>query len=141
MWLRWILAFSLLACAHISFAQKKIPVDVIGDPNQDDLVGQRLVFAVKEAIRASQGMVLLQDTSRARLVVGFSTMRIGSDNTAVAVILSFDEPALPLNGYLLSGYVKGCSATRVKECAEEILAYIDQQMGRLRQSPALWNKL
>jgi len=56
----------------LCFAQsKKIPVAV--DHHEKDSVGQGIVFSLKEAIRASQGFVLVDNSgAKARLLLVLS---------------------------------------------------------------------
>ena len=58
------LATALIFAAGTALAQSKVPVFLKNTPNDNDSVGQQLVFEIKEAIRGSHGFRLVEEYAR-----------------------------------------------------------------------------
>jgi hypothetical protein len=116
-------------------ATAQVKVAVI--PTTDDTVGNRLVFAIKESIRRSAGMQLVDRTQD-----GFIRMNIvtldpdkssgGGNRTIYSVVWTaqtFHRPSVTM--YLTSS-VGTCGTNRVSQCADGLVADTDEQASMVR---------
>lgn len=122
----WKLAvlLGLLAVATITHAAgvPEMPIQVNATSN--DMVGQRFVYFVKEDIRSSSSLTLTIDsTLRMQLLIVTLDQNPTSpgNSTAYSVVLTLVNPQQPFPFYL-NQYVGYCGSSRVKECAQDIVA-------------------
>lgn len=130
-------AFILLVTSLCTFAQnERLPVEL--SHTGEDVVGQRLAFEVREAIRGSQGMRLVtRSEADPRIVVSLVTIEGSSGNrgasTAAAITIALDGNRYPLAGLYLVTVVQTCGTNRVRECARDIAGDIDSQLEFLKR--------
>lgn len=139
-----IIAALLLVLPSVTFAQKKIAVEV--EHTGRDTVGQRIAFAVREGIRGSRGMELVTDSRRPRIKVVVVTIDSSTAergySSALSVSYLYDNLDVPLSGALITSEVYFCGTDRATSCAESIVAKIDSVIEQLRrESPNLWKTL
>jgi len=103
----------------------------------DDSVGRQLVFEVREALRRSAGLSLAERAQDARIHVRIVTLdpESGSSSgvstvySAVITFQSFHEP--PVDMYL-TNTVGTCGRSRTANCAQSIVARIDEEATSIR---------
>jgi hypothetical protein len=118
---------AFLLAASIA-AQAQTPVEI--NNTSKDVVGQRLVFQVKEGIRRSSALAIEFDQSKPRMQVNIVTMDQDARNpgysTVYSIVVLFQNPAQPFPFYLTQ-YVGVCGSGRVRECGDGIVANISEQ--------------
>jgi hypothetical protein len=136
------LIFFLQPCRCLAQDAKKIPVAV--SPGGDDPVGQAFVLALKEAIRGSKSLLLV-DTEilpkTPRIVVHVlsvnNVVAEKGDSSAIGIIIVYDGSQTPGNGIYLSASVSICGKDRVESCAKSTLPDISVEFLR-KDEPSLW---
>lgn len=127
---QFIVSATFLAASHLAFAQ--MPVHISAQTS-DDLVGNRMVFALKEKIRRSAGMSLVDKEGSGVLTLRITTLdpdrknKDSGNQTIYSVawtVESFHNP--PMTIYLNSN-VGLCGANRVQECADDFAADADKR--------------
>lgn len=139
-----LLVFGIFLVPFASAGQGRFPISV--DHSGEDQVGQRYAFELKEAIRGSQGMNLVQADVMPQIRVVVVTIDDSMQNkgyaSAIATTILYDSTEVPLGGAHLTTLVQTCGRDVVNTCARSLLAAIDAQVTRLRtRSPRLWNTL
>lgn len=141
-----ILIFLLVPTACLAQEEKKIPI-AVGHAGKDQ-VGQSVIFALKEAIRASQSFRFVDYEASARtprMVVNLASIEAavsGTFGTAMAAAIVYESLAMPGNGIFLLLFQQTCDRSMVEECAKNILPHIDRAVEKLRKSdPSLWKTL
>jgi len=146
----------LLLAPAICFGQeaKKIPVAV--EYSEDDEAERRIAFDLKEAIRASQSFVLVDNgwPTKARVTVHIvasgikMTNNVNTLNTASIALaegITYNSPTLARGtrgGVLLFLGIRHCEQPQFALCAKEILPDIARAVDTLRRdSPTLWQTL
>ena len=137
-----ILGLLVLLAPGFCFAQKKIPVQVVHSGN--DIVGQRMVYALKERIRASRGMELINDYTRPRIVLSIVSIDNSPSNSGISSAIStailYDSLTTRLSGAYITSYVQTCGTQKAESCAESLTAVTDAETEKLRtKHPDLWN--
>lgn len=120
--------FLLLLFVSQAHAQLHVYIDATAD----DIVGSRLVYAVKESIRRSAGMSLVESEQNAALSVRIVTMNPTRDEngsiqtvySAVWTMRTLHER--PVNMYLTQT-VGICGQNRIAGCADALVADTDKQ--------------
>ena len=135
---------ALLCVAPAAFAQTRAAVEFEHAGN--DIVGQRIAYAIREGIRSSRGMELVADFKIPRIRLVLVSVAASSANSANASALSityaYDSLDMPLQGAYLTSEVLFCGSDRVSQCADGIVASTDAAIERLRKSSDnLWRTL
>lgn len=108
-------------------ANATMPVEIV--QTTADSVGQRLVYYVKEGLRASNSMTLAFDAKTSRMQVEIVTIDQNPANpgysTAYSFVILWENPNQPFPFYL-NQYVGYCGADRVRACADDLVADISQ---------------
>lgn len=138
--------FLFLLLPAISAAQTRYPVQIVHTGS--DQVGLRYAFELREAIRGSKGMTLVNDgLDPPRIKVSLVTIDTESSGergvaSAIAVTLLYDSIDIPAGGAHLTTVVHVCGRDRVASCARDLLARIDAQVAWLEKNwPSLWKTL
>ena len=139
--------FLCLLLPAICVAQsKKIPVAV--NHEGEDSIGQAVAFALKEALRGSQGFVFVETnakTPRIMIVaqsVGALVTPLKDRVSAIAYSIIYYRPKAPGVGIFLGIKVQSCGPEIIEFCAKQILPSIDQAVDFLRRhDPDLWKTL
>lgn len=125
-YIRFFVLF-LLIMTLPRLANAAMPVEII--QTTGDTVGQRLVYYVKEGIRASNSMTLAFDEKTPRMQVEIVTIDQNPANpgysTAYSFVVLWENPNQPFPFYL-NQYVGYCGANRVRACADDLVANISQ---------------
>lgn len=118
-----------LAVLSPSHATGQTAVHVHADA--DDAVGARLAFALKERIRRSAGMALVDRASDAGLIVRFVTIETSSGaGTSYSIVWTVPVPdALEVYRGHMVGY---CGSDRVPSCSDRLTAETDRKAEELR---------
>lgn len=101
----------------------------------DDTQGQRLVYAVKEQIRRSAGMSLVDDEKASGFQVRLVTEDVdnGSIRTEYAIVITMMNLASPGSfPYYLDSTIGVCGSNVVDQCASTIAARIDRDASTIR---------
>jgi hypothetical protein len=124
-----ILRLVVIICfliAEAAFAE--MPVEVIS--TTPDTVGQRLVFAMKEGIRTSASLGISFDQTKPRMQVNVVTLDQNSPNpgysSAYSVVVLWNNPEQVFPFYLTQ-YVGYCGSSRVRECADGLVANVSEK--------------
>jgi hypothetical protein len=141
------LTFLLVPSLCLAQAAKKIPVAI--SHGGDDPVGQGFVLALKEAIRGSKSLLLVDTETLPkipRIVVHVisvdNVVAEKGDSSAIGIIIVYDGSQTPGDGIYLSASVSICGKDRVESCAKSTLPDIDRSVEFLRKDePSLWNTL
>jgi hypothetical protein len=116
-----------------AYAAAQIKVAVVDAA--DDMVGGRLVYAVKEGIRRSSGLVLADRVPDALIQVKIVTLD-PDDNKGIRTIYSVVWTAQTLNETPVDMYLTNnvglCGTSRVPECADRLVAQTDVHATRVR---------
>lgn len=133
--MRLFLALLMLSLSLASAAQTKFPVKVTH--TGDDPVGTQYVYELREGIRASHGMKLVEkDYMEGHIKVMLVSLEHdrsdAAASSAIAIAIAYDSRFTPLGGAHLTLLVQNCGRNRVTSCAKLILAEIDRQASRLR---------
>ena len=119
----------LMAVLGTSHAQLKVVVeDTAREP-----VGGRLVFAVKERIRASSGLNLVTTKKDALFRIGIVTLDDKSGySTVYSVVFAAWQPQSNTWTYL-NNIVGTCGESRIAECADGLVADADKAADEPRE--------
>lgn len=125
----FIFSALLFGLSFSALAQMKIYVA----PSTQDIVGSRLVYAIKEGIRRSSGMSLVDRDEDSALTVNIVTLdpdqgsQMSSTRTIYSVVWTVKTfHATPVDMYLTNS-VGLCGAGKVSECADTLVANTDEQ--------------
>lgn len=110
----------------------KTPVYVI--ETSPDPVGTRLVYALREQLRASHGLALVSNESDSFLQVNLVTIDPGNKGreTVYSAVITVRQLGRPTARLYWNNFVGVCGASRVKECANGLIAYIDKSSTDIR---------
>jgi hypothetical protein len=136
-----------LLLPSIAIAQsKKIPIAVSHEG--DDSIGQAVAFALKEAIRGSQGFVLVETNAKIPkiMIVAESVEALvaplNGRVSAIAYSIIYYRTKGPGAGIFLGIKVQSCGPEIIESCAKQILPAVDQATDFLRRhDPDLWKTL
>lgn len=103
----------------------------------DDNVGQRLVSAIREKIRALNTMTLTTKRDVPRVIVSIITLDPApptGTQTIYSVTFVYDAPPGPLVGIYLGNSVGLCNSDYTQYCADNIVADTASQIELVRQT-------
>src|SRR5262249_8005648 len=131
----WWRIFLFLLFPSLCFAQSKKTIVAVVHEGEDS-VGRGVAFALKEAIRASQGYVLVDDSGvNPRLVARIVSVEIDvagkGNSSAVGTAILYDSGKMPARGIFLNSVTQYCGRERIEWCAKSILVAIDRLADRL----------
>ena len=122
------LLFAVLGYLISSAASAEMPVEVIS--TTPDMVGQRLVYYLKEGIRSSSSLGISFDQKKVRMQVNVVTLDQSQTypgySTVYSVVILWNNPAQPFPFYL-NQYVGYCGSDRIHECADGLVANVSEQ--------------
>ncbi len=111
--------------AKIADTSKYFPVEIIA--STPDIVGQRLVFSLKERIKGSSTMTLGYNQSEARMQANIVTLGTSNYGTVYSVAVTFKNPNSGVLAIYLTSLVGLCGSERLKDQADAIAAAISEQ--------------
>lgn len=126
---------ALIPYAAAQQSSAKAPVYI--QATAEDTVGKLLVYEVREVIRRSSGLALVDRDSDARFVLRVVTIDpdrsespgLSTIYSAVYTVHTFHET--PVEMYL-TNVVGVCGSSRVESCARKMIATLDEQAVGLR---------
>ena len=125
---------SLFVTPALSRAQSTVPVYVVGLVDENDHVGRQFVFEVREAIRGSQGLRLVEDGKEWPYIkVVVTTVSAAAATTAAGYAITYDSIDMPFGGGLLFSGVQACGRERVSSCARSVLANLGDAIRNLQR--------
>lgn len=136
--MKYVIASTLMMLATSVAAQEgrsTVPVYVSAQCDQD-IVGKRVAFKVKEGLRRSASMSLADRYPDS--VITLSIVCQDPDANLNGVISRYAIQVTLLNpkgfyDYALTHGVNTCGANRVDSCADSLVADIDDAIGKLRE--------
>lgn len=136
---KFLIIFLFLIFPGICFGQNKIPVYLKGSSSEQDSIGQRYIFEVKEAIRGSQGFRLIENFKQWPYIkIEILTVKIPVGGrvvgTAISYTILYDSNVMPLSGAYLTSGVTTCTNNAVMDCARDTLAHIDEAVSSLQNT-------
>jgi len=113
-------------------------VYVASSVNSNDRVGPRLVYVIREKIRASNGLRLINNKNNALIRLSIVTLdpdlngRTAGERTAYSIAFTFRLPFLDTDSFL--GHSVGhCRRNRIESCALDIVSEMDSHAVEHRQ--------
>jgi hypothetical protein len=97
--------------------------------SDDDAVGTRLAYRVKEGIRQSAAMVLVGDEKSSLIQLYLATLNVDGNGqrTAYSVTWTVVNPSnIAGSKFYVTGGVRTCGSSSVDACAERLVAEADQ---------------
>jgi hypothetical protein len=125
-WAALMVMMAISAEVHAS-ETSGLKVFIVGEPESNDMVGGRLIYALKEQVRASQTYRLTTDPSESSIKVFVSTMNPdkGLNNRTIYSIVHLGYN-LDAERWLYRNSFLGITGTlKVTESAESLMADID----------------
>jgi hypothetical protein len=133
---RLLLCLMLLCISPLGIAQVKVPVFISSTIDANDVVGQRIVSSLKEAIRGSNGFRLVEDGTLWPYLK-FVIITLGSGNsTSLSWSIIYDSTSMPLGGAYMTGGVQNCGIERASSCAQNHFSAIDRALESLQRENA-----
>jgi hypothetical protein len=129
-----LLLLSLLFASGQSIGQVKTPIYVDATIQENDSVGQLIVFNLKEAIRGSNGFRLIEDSKNwPYLKIAIVSLRESNGaSTALGYTWLYDGLDMPLNGAFVTSGVQTCGRDVAASCAKTLFAKVE---GVLQELP------
>lgn len=133
-----ILCFPLLLGAGVAMAQPAksyVPVHVYAQC-ANDRVGQRIAYKIREGLRQSSSMSVAENYVNSAVQMSLVCLDPSADDAGTISRYSYSITFLNHKGYYdyhLTHGVGTCGGRRVDECADGLVADIDDAVGRLRQ--------
>ena len=142
-----ILLFVLLSSVSSAQETKNIPVAVA--QFGEDPVGRAMAVALKEAIRGSQNLFLVESyANRPRMSVLLHSVdteahkEIKGRASAIAEVILYHSPETPIGGIFITVNILICGNEQIENCAISRLPQIYQAAEFLRKSwPSFWKTL
>ena len=127
---------------HLFLAQAAKRISVAVDHDGYDQVGQSVTFALKEAIRKSEGFLLVDHEpllpAMPRIIVrlvsvdGFAGEK--GVSSAIGITIVYDSMLTAGRGIYVTSSVLACGRTQVESCAKNTLPSIDRAVEYLRKT-------
>ena len=140
-----LVALAALAPSVAAAQDKIIPVEV--SHTGKDPVGQNIVSHLKEKIRATRRLKLVQGVDAPRMKMVLTSVTSGDSrdpeaSSALATAFVYDDPTVPIDGALILTHVYDCGRDRAESCAQRLLSILDRQISYLQEKwPNLYKKL
>ena len=133
---RNILGLLLFAFAMTANAQEKsyLPVHLFSQCD-NDTVGQRVAYRVREGLRRSSSMKVADSYGDSVIQMSLVCLDPPQGESGVVSRYSYSITFLNTKGYYdyqLTHGVGNCGSSRVDECADSLVANIDKEVGELK---------
>lgn len=131
-----VLLILVLFDAPWAYGADKFPVWTKHNCEEDN-VGQRLVFGIREQVRSSASLFLTDSYEESLLQLSLVCLDPDSDAVGNLSRYSYSITAKNPNGvydFSLSHGVGTCGSARIPECANSLLASIDQALSDLKEA-------
>ena len=134
---RNILGLLLFAFAMTANAQEKsyLPVHLFSQCD-NDTVGQRVAYRVREGLRRSSSMKVADSYGDSVIQMSLVCLDPSAGDNGTVSRYSYSITFLNNKGhydYQLTHGVGNCGTRRVDECADGLVADIDSEVGKLKQ--------
>lgn len=133
-----LLCLLLFAAAAMANAQERktyLPVHLYSQCDNDS-VGQRLAYKVREGLRRSSSMKVADNYSESLIMMSLVCLDPSTGDNGTISRYSYSITFLNNKGYYdyqLTHGVGNCGTLRVDECADRLVAGIDSEVGKLKQ--------
>jgi hypothetical protein len=131
---RSIFIIAFVALAHPVRGESVVPVYVT--MSGDDSVGNRLAYAVREGVRKSSSMTLVDSYKDSRFVLSLVTLDPSREKdgystvySAVYTFRTFHDK--PVRMYL-NTIVGTCGSSKIDSCANGLIADLDRELSEYR---------
>jgi hypothetical protein len=130
-----VLLFALMATR----ATASTPMPVHVEATSNDGVGQSLIFAVRERIRASSGMVLTDSYQTAKFLMKIITDDPDKEDsgaqsrTYYAATLTLASARRDQTELYIETRLGTCGRNRIEQCALRLVAILDEEISTYRQ--------
>jgi hypothetical protein len=108
-----------------SLSQKKKKVQVFVKHQGEDTVGVQVAFAIREALRRSEGYALGDDEADTIIELVTAQTGPGVSIASVVIIKKGDSPFCSFN---LAHFVYSIGSLRIKDTGDDIVATLDKQV-------------
>ncbi len=128
-----LLAFSVTASAQEG--KSYLPVHLFSQCDNDS-VGQRLAYKVREGLRRSSSMKVADSYGDSVIQMSLVCLDPSAGESGSVSRYSYSITFLNTKGYYdyqLTHGVGTCGTRRVEECADGLVADIDSEVGKLKQ--------
>jgi len=115
----------LVALCPNSLSQKKKKVQVFVKHQGEDTVGVQVAFAIREALRRSEGYALGDDEADTIIELVTAQTGPGVSIASVVIIKKGDSPFCSFN---LAHFVYSIGSLRIKDTGDDIVATLDKQV-------------
>jgi len=128
--MRIVIGFFLLLLHSLVLAQAPMDVHVESSVNSNDRVGPRLVYVIREKLRESNGLRLIDDKNNALIRLSIATLdpdingNNAGERTAYSIAFTFRPPDRDVELFLTHS-VGTCGRDRIEYCALGIVSQMD----------------
>jgi hypothetical protein len=125
--------------------QARTPVKVLH--TGEDSAGKVYVYELREAIRGSHGMRLVEaDYFGAHIRLSIITIDPHTPHDGTHTLIStsvlVDSLEMPLGGAYLTAQLQSCARKNVGSCAKSLMSLVDGEVAKLRtKEMALWKQI
>ena len=133
-----LFCLALFACTATANAQEEtyyLPVHLFSQCD-DDSVGQRIAYKVREGLRRSSSMTVADRYGDSVIQMSLVCLDPSAGENGTVSRYSYSITFLNSKGYYdyqLTHGVGNCGGRRVDECADGLVADIDCEIGKLKQ--------
>jgi len=124
--MRIVIGFFLLLLHSLVLAQTPVNVHVVSTVSSNDRVGSQLVYVIREKIRASNGLRLIDNRNNALIRLWIATLdpdlnvrNTAGRRTAYSIAFTYRLPFLDTDSFL-EHRVGHCGRDRIEFCALDI---------------------
>lgn len=133
---RWICVLGAVLMLSAHAQDPKAAVNVYAQC-ENDSVGTRIAYFVKESIRKSSAYRIEEEYPKAGYQISIVCLRPGANDAGVLSIFSYSYVALNFRpkgyyDYHITHGVYRCGSNRVEGCAQDIVASFDKDVGEMR---------
>jgi hypothetical protein len=128
---RVVLMAILLSVTALARAATRVEIEA----STVDTVGARLVYAIKERIRASLSLeqTLVQSKARMKITIVTSAWNRDSPNVATMYSVVIFVAIPERTDYALQQYVGSCGSDVLHQCADSLVAHIDEEADKIKK--------
>ncbi|HEF4840215.1 TPA: hypothetical protein SAO52_005000 [Burkholderia vietnamiensis] len=130
-----VAATLLISSSTMAVAQQPVRAAIYLEDRTEDVQGHRLAYAVKEQIRKSASMRLVDTVTESALQVHLAS--VDPDNTQIRTVYSVAFSLLNFNvpemfPYYLDSTTGVCGSHVIDQCANSLVAILDNDLSALR---------
>ena len=127
----------------LGVAQTRLPVFVVAEVHERDIVGQKVIDETKDAIRASQRFRLVENQRQwPYLKLLIKAERTAEGESIIAHAVLYESLSTKLSGLLATFGFDRCSATKVEYCTRNVIGDVESAVDALRRgAPELFETM